>query len=123
MASPGSSHVITALSSHLTPGKMRPREGRDPTQGCTAREKPRWGGRSLVSGKEDQPGGGGCGEGEGSRKRAPETKVWVHEQDPVKMMPLTSLGVGASGKPPGLCRLPLDTKMNCRWALMLCQQA
>lgn len=30
MASPGSSHIIAALSSHLTPGKMRPSEGRGP---------------------------------------------------------------------------------------------
>ena len=37
-------------------------------------------------------------------------------------MPLTSLGVGASGKPPGFRRLPLDTKMNCRWALMMCNR-
>ena len=26
----------------------------------------------------------GGGEDEGSRKRAPETKVWVHEEDPVR---------------------------------------
>ena len=38
------------------------------------------------------------------------------------MMPLTSLGVGASGKPPGFCRLPLDTKMNFRWAQMICNR-
>ena len=61
---------------------MRPREGRYPTQGCTAREQQRQGGRSLVSGKEDQPGVDG--EGEESRKQAPETKVWVHEEDTVR---------------------------------------
>lgn len=68
---------------------------------------------------------GGVGRVKGAENGLLKPKFGSMRRIQLGTMPLTSLGVGASGKPPRVLQAPFGTKMNqpCRWALMMCQQA